>query len=343
MLTKPDLKEESIITCLYDSYGLDSETVSFLPLGADFHTAVYRVTTREKIDFFLKLRSGDFCEPSVLIPYHLKQIGSENMIPALAAITGQLWAHIASYTAILYPYVDGHNGLDTKLSAQHWHQLGSTLKTLHTLEIPESIADKVPKETFPLTCCQTVRFVLDRIKNEVFEETAAAQLATLLKSKTDIILDIIKRTEELGVLLQKQSFDYVICHADIHGWNLLIDPMNHLYLIDWDTLVFAPKERDLMFFGAGIWNSGYTPKEEESLFYKGYGQAKINQDVLCYYRFQRILQDIAEYCEYIFLSAEGDEHKKDDRLQMLEYLRPNFLPNGTIERAYDAYHMRTVL
>ena len=91
-----------------------------------------------------------------------------------------------------------------------------------------------------------------------------------------------------------------------------------------------------MFIGAGIWNSGYTPDEEESLFYKGYGQANINQDALCYYRFSRILQDIAEYCEYIFLSDEGG----DDRMQVLEYLKPNFLPNGTIERAYHADKMR---
>jgi spectinomycin phosphotransferase len=77
-----------------------------------------------------------------------------------------------------------------------------------------------------------------------------------------------------------------------------------LYIVDWDTLIFAPKERDLMFVGAGIWDSGLTATEEGSLFYQGYGQTKINQDALCYYRFERIIQDIAEYCEYIFLSDE---------------------------------------
>ena len=50
------------------------------------------------------------------------------------------------------------------------------------------------------------------------------------------------------------------------------------------------------------------------------------------------LQDIAEYCEYIFLSDEGG----DDRVQVLEHLKPNFLPNGTIERAYHADKMRSI-
>lgn len=94
-----------------------------------------------------------------------------------------------------------------------------------------------------------------------------------------------------------------------------------------------------MFIGAGIWDSGCRSTEEESLFYKGYGQTNINQDALCYYRFNRILQDISEYCEYIFLSDEGG----DDRMQVLEHLQSNFMPNGTIERAYQADNMRKVL
>ena len=75
MLTNPNLKDEKIIACLHDSYGLDVAEISFLPLGADFNTAVYRVTATDKTDYFLKLRSGDFCESSVLVPHLLKQIG----------------------------------------------------------------------------------------------------------------------------------------------------------------------------------------------------------------------------------------------------------------------------
>ena len=33
MLTKPELKDEKIIACLYDVYGLDIAEISFLPLG----------------------------------------------------------------------------------------------------------------------------------------------------------------------------------------------------------------------------------------------------------------------------------------------------------------------
>ena len=78
MLIKPDLKDEEIIACLQDAYGLDIATVSFLPLGADFNTAVYRVTTTDGADHFLKLRSGKFLEASVSVPKYLADLGIGN-------------------------------------------------------------------------------------------------------------------------------------------------------------------------------------------------------------------------------------------------------------------------
>lgn len=116
MLTKPDLKDEKIVTCLHDNYGLDVAEISFLPLGADFNTVVYRVTTTDKIDYFLKLRSGDFCEPSVLVPHHLKQIGLQNIIPPIATKTDECWTNIDAFKVALYPYIDGRNAVDMKLS-----------------------------------------------------------------------------------------------------------------------------------------------------------------------------------------------------------------------------------
>jgi spectinomycin phosphotransferase len=46
MGTEPDLNDEDIMACLRDAYGLTVDKVTFLPLGADFNTAVYRVIVR---------------------------------------------------------------------------------------------------------------------------------------------------------------------------------------------------------------------------------------------------------------------------------------------------------
>lgn len=339
MLIKPDLADQEIVRCLRDAYGLNVGTISFLPIGADFNTAVYRVTTSNGADYFLKLRSGEFLEASVSVPKYLADLGITHVIPPLATNTKQLWANLGAFKAILYPYVEGCNGVETKLSDQQWIEFGATMKKLHSTNIPNAIINDVPRETFSSRWRETVKAFLARIENEVFEEPVAVKMALFLKSKSSEILKLVERAEKLAITIQKQPLEYILCHADIHGWNLIVDKEGALYIVDWDTLIFAPKERDLMFVGAGIWDSGRTVTEEGSLFYQGYGQTKINQDAICYYRFERIIQDIGDYCEYIFLSDEGG----DDRMQSFEHLQPVFLPNGAIERAYQSDKTREIL
>lgn len=336
MLIKPDLADENIVLCLRDSYGLDVKSISFLPIGADFNTAVYRVTASNQKDYFLKLRRGQFIGPAVLVPEYLANSGIRQVIPPIATKTRKFWTNLASFKAILYPYVEGHNGVEAKLSEDQWVQFGAAIKKLHSTDISNTLTSGTPREIFSSKWREIVKAFLIRIENEIFEEPVAVKMALFLKSKSSEIFNIVERTEKLAIMIQKQPLEYILCHADIHGWNLIVDKGGALYIVDWDTLIFAPKERDLMFVGAGIWNSGRTAAEEESLFYRGYGQTKINQDAICYYRFERIIQDIAEYCEYIFLSDEGG----DDRMQCFEHLQSVFLPNGALERAYWSDKMR---
>lgn len=43
MLKQPDLSTETIVTCLRGHFGLNIKRVTFLPIGNDINTAVYRV------------------------------------------------------------------------------------------------------------------------------------------------------------------------------------------------------------------------------------------------------------------------------------------------------------
>ena len=73
----------------------------------------------------------------------------------------------------------------------------------------------------------------------------------------------------------------MLCHADIHGGNVLIDADGSIYIVDWDDPIMAPKERDLMFIGGGVANVWNNPHEEE-VFYKGYGKTEMNMPILAY-------------------------------------------------------------
>ena len=136
----------------------------------------------------------------------------------------------------------------------------------------------------------------------------------------------------LAAELEARPLDTVVCHADLHAGNVHLAASGDLYLVDWDNPVLACKERDLMSVGGGLFGDWYAPEEEERLFYQGYGPAAIDWAALAYYRYERIVQDLAAFCEQIFASDEGGE----DREQSLHYVRANFRPGGTIAQAHRA-------
>jgi spectinomycin phosphotransferase len=331
MLEKPDLPDDYMIACLHDAYGLPVRQIAFLPLGADSNTAVYRAVMADDTAYFVKLRRGVFDEMSVVLPKFLSDLGIRQIIGPLATKTGQLWAPLEQFTVTLYPFIEGRNGYDCVLSDNQWVDFGRAMKSIHTAVIPPSILTHIQRETYSSQWRNIVKGYMEQVELQTFQEPIAARLATFLRTKRAQIVDLIGRTERLAQAFETRSREYTLCHADIHAGNILLDAANTMYIVDWDTAVLAPKERDLMFIGSGLMGNGRTLQEEQRLFYHGYGQTAIDPIGIAYYRYERIIQDIAAFCEEIFLTLEGD----DDREQSLRYLVSNFQPGGVLDIAYS--------
>jgi spectinomycin phosphotransferase len=332
MLEKPDLQDDQIIACLQDEYGLLAVQVAFLPLGADRDTAVYRVVADDETPYFVKLRRGVFDETSVALPKCLSDQGIVQILAPLVTKTGQLWANLDAFKLILYPFVEGHDAYEVDLSDRHWVDFGTALKRIHTAVVPPALIGRIQRETYSPKWREIVKTFLERVEDEAFDDPVAAKAAALLRAKRDQILDLVGRAERLARALESRSREFILCHTDIHAGNILIDANDAFYIVDWDNPILAPKERDLMYVGGGQGFAGHTPQEEETLFYRGYGQTQIDPIALAYYRYERIVQDIAVFCEQIFLTNEGGK----DREQSLQYLASNFVPNGVLEIAYKS-------
>ncbi|MCA9970979.1 MAG: aminoglycoside phosphotransferase family protein [Anaerolineales bacterium] len=341
MLEKPDIADETIITCLAHAYGLDVAELTFLPLGADVNTAVYRARTRRQTPYFVKLRR-DFAETAVLIPKFLADRGLQPIIPPLPTRTGALWTtlphpkseiqnpkSLIPYCLIVYPFVNGRNGFETLLLDRHRVELGAALRQLHTTALPAALANGIPRETFAPRWRESVSRFLAQIDGQTFAEPVAAELAAFLHARRQETGDLVARAHRLARALQARPPAFVLCHGDIHGWNLLIDDDDALHIVDWDTLILAPKERDLMFVGCGLGGNGHTLQEEERLFYEGYGPTAVNHTALAYYRYERIIEDIAVICAQLLTTDAGEA----DRRAALAMLKSNFGPDGTIDLA----------
>jgi spectinomycin phosphotransferase len=330
MLEKPELEDEKIIACLREEYGLISDQVTFLPLGADQNTAVYRVVGLDGKAYFVKLRRNNFDEMSVTIPKLLNEQGIKQIIPALESRSGNLWVGLDAYRLILYPFIEGQDGYQVKFSERQWHDFGKGLKCIHTTALPKALRARLNQETYSPKWRDITLEFLEQAYNGVFNDPLAMRTEAFLNVRRDVVLELVRRAERLARLLQAKSPELVLCHSDVHAGNILIDGAGEVYIVDWDNPILAPKERDLMFIGNAQGFIGNNPEEEERLFYRGYGQAQIDSEALAYYRYERIIEDIAAFCEQIFLSSEGYE----DREQGFRFLRSNFLPGNTIDLAF---------
>jgi spectinomycin phosphotransferase len=337
MLEKPDLPDEKILACLRGDYGLRAARIAFLPLGNDMNTAVYRVDADDATPYFLKLRSGVFDEATVAIPHFLRDQGIAQIIAPIETHAGRLWADVDGFAAILYPFVAGHNGFEVDLSDHHWIELGVALKGIHTASVPHSIARHIPREIYSPRWRDMARAFQADAETTAYADPVAAEFGAFLRSKRETIGDLIARAERFGDALRARSLEQVLCHADIHAGNVLIGADDALSIVDWDTLTFAPKEHDLMFIGAGIGDDIWHDPREEALFYQGYGETEIDPMALAYYRYERIVQDIAAYGEQLLLSDEGGA----DREQGLRFFVSQFLPNNVVEIAYASDRTRT--
>lgn len=332
MIEKQIPTDQKIIHFLKTFYNIEVMKLTFLPLGADVNASVYKATANEK-SYFVKLKRGHHHNnpADILDLLHRADI---QVIPAVKTIDGQTIQRTPNFSLIVYPFVEGQDGFSRHLTDDQWQELGKNLRQLHEINVPLSIKKRIRHETYSPKWRELVRSHYVFIENEV-EQYKAKQdeinlkLSKFLNKNLTTISRLVDRAEQLSERVRDQSPEFVLCHSDIHGGNVLIDQNSDFYIVDWDDPIMAPKERDLMFIGGGVANV-WNKKHEEDLFYKGYGNTEINKTILSYYRHERIVEDIALYIQELIFSSANSKDKSVMYNQFIDM----FKPNGVIEIAF---------
>lgn len=329
MLEPPNIATAVLSACLQDDFDLRVMQVEFLPIGNDVNTAVYRVIADDGTPYFLRLRSGPFRAATVAIPRFLHEAGVAQVIAPRVTHSGQLWVRVEPFAAMLFPFVAGHNGFAVPLTERQWIELGGTLRKLHDAAVPAALRADIPQEQYSSHWRDRARELQRRVDESDFADPVAKKMARFLREKRGDIDRLVSRAGEFADDLRVRAPERVLCHADIHAANVLIDSAGALFVVDWDTLIFAPKERDLMFIGAGI-GGAWNRAEEQEWFYRGYGETTVDPVALAYYRHERFVEDVVEYGERLLLT-EGDGA---DRAAGFDKFIAAFLPGDVVEIAF---------
>jgi spectinomycin phosphotransferase len=315
----PKLADTTIAETVRARYGISIVALTFLPLGNDSDTYVYRVEADDGAAYFLKVRNRQgFSPASLTVPRYLRDIGVPHILAPLLATSQKPWVMVNDFALTVYPFIDGRIGGDVGMSEGQWIELGRTVKQIHTSHLPPDLMKVVPRETYVPPKRSVVTKLAEAIDGEVHSDPAQRELAAFWKSRRDVIDAVVSRADALGRRLREESLPPVLCHADLHTRNVLLEG-EQLWLIDWDETVLAPKERDLMFFVGGIIRKLLQPHHTE-YFFRGYGDAAIDPDALVYYRNAWAVQDIAADGERVFFLPELSDASRQDAVRMFKLL-----------------------
>lgn len=332
MLEKPNLSDEKIIRALQDGFGVKTSQLDFLPLGNDSNAWAYRVASPEK-PYFLKVKRGMTNPRGITIPRFLNDHGLAQVVAPFSTLGGELWQSVGDYFLLLYPFIEGDNGRRAGLTDAQWVEYGAFLKALHEIRLPADLAAQLPRERFipSQKNLDYLRQIGTLIQENKINNPIQAELADFWSEKAEVLAQIVRRTHELAEILRPQSFEYVLCHADIHTANVLVTPDQRLFVVDWDETILAPPERDLMF----IMDSPFVinpplPTRSQTLFFQGYGENPIHWTALAYYRYEWVVQDLGDFAARVFLMDDVGEVTQRDALRMFQRV---FDPGDEVDTA----------
>jgi len=330
MIEKPLISDQRIIDYLHTGYDLKVTILTFIPLGADIDASVYKAQTHDQSSYFIKLKRGHH-EIGPIIQLLLHDAGIPQIIAPIKTHNGRSTYDVDGFTLTVYPFIEGKDGFSRDLTNNQWVVLGKALRQIHELVLPPLIKDQIKQESYSPQWREAVRSIYTYIDTDPsISDEVALKLLVFMKKYRKTIQRLVDRAEQLAKKIQKQSPELVLCHSDIHGGNVLIANNGTLYIVDWDQPIMAPKERDLMFIGGGVANVWNNP-HEAAFFYEGYGNTQINREILTYYRYERIVEDIAEYSQQLLLTPGSGK----DREVMYQLFIRMFKPLGVVAIAFE--------
>lgn len=301
MLRKPDPSTPAISDVLLQHYGLDVTALEQLNLGLDPTASAFKVHTGSGRPHFLKVYLEETNMVRLTVPHVLQQHGVPHLIAPLKTASGSLFCPLEDFRAVLYPFIEGENAVRSGLTPPQWVEFGHTLKAVHNLGLAQQAFNQLPRETFDIPSLLKVSEMERALTTHRLEHPAQQRLAVVWDEKRDLISRAGLRARQLGNTLEQAELEFVLCHSDIHAANVMVSG-EEFFLVDWDSPKLAPPERDLLFIIGSPIARRVLP-EEESLFFAGYGETRVNPEALTYFRYERALEDIGEFAYSILFDT----------------------------------------
>ena len=223
-------------------------------------------------------------------------------VAALATISGAGWLFdIGGSIAVVMPLLEAPTALQAGLDLVGWQDLGPFAARLHHVTMPAELLATLGTERFGSEATNLARTIDARMDGldpaRLDAESRAVRTGWLARRST--IRRLVRASEALAASIRERdeatlAASMVACHADLHAGNVLVEPSGRIRIVDWDEIILAPPERDLMFVRGSV-VAGRVSDEQADAFETGYGPDPIDRELLAHYRIDWAVQDVAGF------------------------------------------------
>ncbi len=311
MLTPPPgLSSRDVADVIGQSWGLDLDSLDYQPVGFGSHhwVATDKVGSRHFVtadELSSASRSGD--EVSVLglhlrlaltAATDLRAIGCRFVVAPRATKGNHPLVQFGRYAVALYPFVDGQSfSFEEPFGEAEQQRVLEMVAELHRAPLT---AVRLPGwELFVVPWLEQLGHPAYRDIRSPGPHAAAA--SQLLVDNEAVVRTLIARYRTLVDRYLRDPGPVVLTHGEIHPGNVMLTSQGWV-LVDWDTALIGPRERDLWRLAQG---SGSIARA-----YADATGSALDEQVLDLYRIRWDLAEIASFAAELRKPHEDTEDSR---------------------------------
>lgn len=292
------------------NYGLMHVRLTPAPRG--FVAETYYVDS-DSGRYFAKLVRPPFdvptLAPTLPVLRELRQLGIAQITYPIPALDGRLSLDLNGGLLVLFNYVAGEWVFDFP-----FEPYVRLLASIHGLS--DQIQTPLPRETFELTFMNDLLAVCERLWTDTFDHPQEHALAQWASARRSDLLRDIGIAEAAIKQLQSADLPFILTHGDAPG-NILYDGQQ-VVLVDWDTVLLAPRERDTWFHR---YDANFLPLYRQ--FVPGYD---FDPTAYRFYLYKRYLEDALGFFDKVLAPTSTDAEKSHNFSELINdcegWLRP---------------------
>src|SRR2546427_1008327 len=260
----------------------------------------YIIESSNHKSFFLKIYWDDKIPDSAFrfADDLFAEAGIVNIAHPIPTSHGQMRIHIRDFQIALFDWTSGKTAQEHKLTDTQLERLGELFAKIH--QSKTTIGEYPARENFAIPFKDRFLSIFDNMSHISGMSTKyRTRLKLFLEPHRQKFMRELETLEKLQHKVRTMNLEFVNCHGEPSPGNVLSSSNGEIYLLDWDDPIFAPKEKDLLFF-----------KDNVEPVMKGYSvfsrDTVIDQDVLEFYGHLWNLGEIADYGGKLLFENHSD-------------------------------------